>query len=511
MEEPNLTGLAYESETMEPEPEMEVRYQYTHYKYLNDSGEYVYSPTEISGVECELETIQLETKLATAGYLSGTTTKYYTYNGEKWFNYELAEVEVVPDYMMFRYRLKEYTLKKWGAWTLDAPAEGETRENESGTVYKYLIPEMCLVKIVPDYSDFGVDTLYYIIEVNEYLTIDEADYTYEGYDFLGFYTDNGFSKYFNHKTTPISGEMTLYPKYKAHEFTVIFADYDGTVLLEETVEYGQCASMLELEEVERDGYVFIGWDYEGLDFVTEDIIATAQYVKEEEYCTVSLNYGKYNMMAGNSFQLVATVTPEDTENPNLIWYSTDESVVTVSDDGFVTAVGEGEATIVVETESTKFIDECVITVASNPSESLCLTYSSELTLDKENSLLRGVTNSVWTASAIKQEFMNEEEDMQIVDINGNVLEDSALVGTGSVIKFMNGETVLDEVYIVVAGDMNGDGYVNNRDAAMITRYLVEKETADFCQMVAIDVNGDGFVNNRDASMVSRYLVGKETL
>ena len=217
------------------------------------------------------------------------------------------------------------------------------------------------------------------------------------------------------------------------------------------------------------------------------------------------------MMAGNSFQLVATITPEDTENPNLIWYSTDEAVVTVSDDGFVTAVGEGTASVIVETESTGMIDECVITVSPNPSESLCLNYSSALTLDKENALLRGVKNSVWTASAIKQEFMNEAEDMQIVDINGNALADDAFVGTGAVIKFMNGEKVLDEVYIVVTGDMNGDGAVNNRDAAMITRYLVEKETADFCQMVAIDVNGDGFVNNRDASMVSRYLVGKETL
>ena len=29
-------------------------------------------------------------------------------------------------------------------------------------------------------------------------------------------------------------------------------------------------------------------------------------------------------------------------------------------------------------------------------------------------------------------------------------------------------------------------------------------------VTAIDVNGDGSVNNRDASMISRYLVGKET-
>lgn len=282
MGEPDLTGVAYESETMEPEAELEVRYQYTRYKYEAPTGGYACSPTELSDVECELETLLLETKLPTAGYVSGTTTKYYNYNGEKWFNYSLTEVEIVPDYMMFRYRLKEYTLKKWGACTTEAPAEDETRESETGTVYKYLIPEMCLVSIVPDYSDFGTETLNYIIEVNDYLVVDEADYTYEGYDFLGFYTDSNFTKYFNHKTTPVSEAMTLYPKYKAHEFAVIFVDYDGNVLLEETVEYGQCASAFEFEEIEREGYVFIGWDYEGLDFVTEDIIATAQYVKEEE-------------------------------------------------------------------------------------------------------------------------------------------------------------------------------------------------------------------------------------
>ena len=46
---------------------------------------------------------------------------------------------------------------------------------------------------------------------------------------------------------------------------------------------------------------------------------------------------------------------------------------------------------------------------------------------------------------------------------------------------------------------------------MITRYLVDKEYATLTQLTAIDVNGDGYVNNRDASMVSRYLVGKEII
>ena len=63
----------------------------------------------------------------------------------------------------------------------------------------------------------------------------------------------------------------------------------------------------------------------------------------------------------------------------------------------------------------------------------------------------------------------------------------------------------------MSGDVTGDGKINNRDAAMITRYLVGKEVITVGQLYAIDVNGDGNFNNRDAAMISRYLVGKEVI
>lgn len=508
--EPSFDDIAFETETQEPLPEDENRYKYTRFKYIDSaSGNPVYSAEAVEGVEGEWEEILVVNKLSVAGFVSGTQTAYYIYNDEQWYNQSTTTIKVVPDYLMYRYRTKNYTLTKWSDWSTDTPAEGESREMITDTVYRYSIPEMYIVNIIPDYSKFGTETITFIAEANELIEITPANYEYAGHDFIGFFTDSEFKTYWNYETEKVTGDLNLYPKYKAHEFDVIFVDYDGTVLSEEIVEYGSCA--LEPEVNERNGYVFIGWDTEDYQMVTDNLIVTAQYVDEDEYCTVSLNYGKFNLMTGTSFTLIATLTPDYSETENINWYSDNLSVAVVNDEGMVTAVGEGTAVITAEVESTGEIDECIITVSSNPSESLCLTYSSTLTLDKENALLRGVTNSVWTVSAIKQEFMNEEEDMQIFDISGNALADDALVGTGSVIRFMNGETVLDEVYIVVTGDMNGDGAVNNRDAAMITRYLVDKETADFCQMVAIDVNGDGYVNNRDASMVSRYLVGKETL
>lgn len=506
--EPSLEDTAYEVESQQPAAEEELRYLYNRFKYLDsESNKYIYTYEEIEGVDGEWEERMVETKLSVTGYVSGTQVKYYEVDGEQWFNQSVTTIEVVPDYLMYRYRTKEYTLTKWTEWTTDVPAEGETRTTEKDTVYRYFIPEMYIVDIVPDYSKFGTETITFIVEANELIEINEEDYQYLGHDFVGFFTDTEFTNYWNHQTEKVIGNITLYPKYSAHTFDVIFVDYDGTVLSEETVEYGESAFAPEVAE--RDGYVFIGWDTDAFDSVTETMIVTAQYVTEEEYCTVELSHSKYNLMVGTSFTLVATITPENAENKNLNWYTDDTNVAVVNDEGVVTGVSEGIAIVTVEAEATGEMVECLVTVSENPSESLCLISGSELGLDEENGLLRGVSNTDCTVESIKAEFMNT--DLVFTDKDGNVLEDTALAGTGTVISFSNGGKVVDEVTVVVTGDMTGDGLVNNKDAAMITRYLVEKETADFAQMVAIDVNGDGYINNRDASMVSRYLVGKETI
>ncbi|MBR3815417.1 MAG: InlB B-repeat-containing protein [Clostridia bacterium] len=505
--EPIFDGLAYEVETRQPDPVTESRYRYVRFKYLDENGTAVYSAEEVEGVEGEWEEHISESKLSVGGFISGTTTPYYALNGEKWFSQTLVNVDVIPDYMMYRYRMKIFNLFKWSEWTVGEPSAEETRETKTAAIYQYHIPEMFIVNIIPDYSVFGSGSQTQIIVANEMLEIDKRDYDYEGYDFLGFFTDPEFATYWDYETQAVTSDLNLYPKYSAHTFDVIFVDYDSTVLSEQTVSYGEYAEVPEPEG--RDGYVFIGWDTDAYEFTTENLIVTAVYVPQDEYCTVSLDRSKYYMMAGTSVQLNATVTPEDSLNKNLEWYTDNSSVITVTDDGVVTAIGEGIAIVSVVAEATGEYAECVITVTANPSESLCLNIGSTLTLDAENKLLRGVKHTVSTVASVKEQFANT--DLVFTDINGNVLDEDAAVGTGTVISFSDGDTVIDSVNVVVTGDMTGDGLVNNRDAAMITRYLVEKETADFAQMVAIDVNGDGYINNRDASMVSRYLVGKETI
>ena len=62
-----------------------------------------------------------------------------------------------------------------------------------------------------------------------------------------------------------------------------------------------------------------------------------------------------------------------------------------------------------------------------------------------------------------------------------------------------------EIIDYLKGDINGDGKVNNRDAARLMQYLAGWDV-DYVA-AALDVNDDGKVNNRDAARLLQYLAG----
>ncbi|MBQ3203277.1 MAG: dockerin type I repeat-containing protein [Clostridia bacterium] len=59
----------------------------------------------------------------------------------------------------------------------------------------------------------------------------------------------------------------------------------------------------------------------------------------------------------------------------------------------------------------------------------------------------------------------------------------------------------------VCGDVNGDGYVNNRDISALQQYLTGWDVV--VNESVSDVNDDGRVNNKDLGLLQRYLNGWE--
>lgn len=58
----------------------------------------------------------------------------------------------------------------------------------------------------------------------------------------------------------------------------------------------------------------------------------------------------------------------------------------------------------------------------------------------------------------------------------------------------------------VAGDINGDGNVNNKDLTRLMKYLAGEDVEIVAE--ALDTNGDGNVNNKDLTRLMKYLAGE---
>ncbi|OPJ64035.1 fibronectin type III domain-containing protein [Clostridium oryzae] len=83
---------------------------------------------------------------------------------------------------------------------------------------------------------------------------------------------------------------------------------------------------------------------------------------------VSLNKSKDTLTVGNTDTLIVSITPQNASNQAVTWSSSDDSVVTVDDDGNITAVGAGTAVITVITVDGEKKASCSVTVSDNSSD-----------------------------------------------------------------------------------------------------------------------------------------------
>ena len=73
---------------------------------------------------------------------------------------------------------------------------------------------------------------------------------------------------------------------------------------------------------------------------------------------VDLNKGKLSLKAGESAQLEAVFNPKDTTNTKCYWYSEDESVAKVDENGLVTAVASGKTVIYIISDYGNYYSSC---------------------------------------------------------------------------------------------------------------------------------------------------------
>jgi len=119
----------------------------------------------------------------------------------------------------------------------------------------------------------------------------------------------------------ITSDLTATAQYKLPDHKVIFVDWNGSILLEQTVADGGSAIG---PTPSRTGYIFVGWDKK-ITNITSDITATAQY--NPVVCKVSFAAGKgaptpasVNVNYGSTIPEPSSPTWKKS-HPFLGWYS----------------------------------------------------------------------------------------------------------------------------------------------------------------------------------------------
>lgn len=477
------------------------QYMYSHYAY-EDGTTTKYAPKEEEGKECTLQkTDKFDKALSIAGFEDDIP--YYIYDGQKWYNQERVSGQIKTG-TNYRWRAKKITYYKWTEYSTDDPASDETREMETDTVYSYIRHKSFIVTIHaaentadPDYS--------YLAEEGSKIDISNYE-NLMGYDLVGVYKDAEYTDQWDVENDKVSGSVELYVKYQKQKYTVEFQDEDGNELSTQKIAYMDSAK--EPEVPEKAGYKFVGWSSDEYKEVKYDVTVKAKYVAEDEYATVALDNEALTLYEGKTAELTAIVTPSSQVTTPLTWTSSDSKVAEVSDDGKVTALSAGTAVITVTVDETGETAECKVTVKRDINTTLTLTDHTKLSVD-DHGFLRGIDAADNTVKNIKNQFVNA--NIVIKNKAGKELADDAMVGTGSKVVLMKSDALLDEIEIVITGEITGDGVINNRDVSMIARALLDKEVPSDSQILAADVNGDGRVDNKDIALISRSLVGKEKL
>lgn len=92
-----------------------------------------------------------------------------------------------------------------------------------------------------------------------------GELTEDGYTFIGWYTDETYTKEFDF-TKPITSNTTVYAKWTANDYYVSFVTEHGDAPASQNVKYNGTAS--DPGKLKEEGYTFIGW-YADAAYTTE--------------------------------------------------------------------------------------------------------------------------------------------------------------------------------------------------------------------------------------------------
>ncbi len=209
--------------------------------------------------------------------------------------------------------------------------------------------------------------------------------------------------------------LAFIPKYH----TVTFDSNGGTLI--EAIKVKENDKVKKPENPTKDGYIFAGWYLEDklFDFdtkITKDITLKAHWDSDG----IKINLTNISLVVGEGKKIEISSLPDGLNISDLIYTSSDESIVTVDELGNLKALKAGTVTITVKSRDGKYTTNCSVTVTASEVEveSIAINGASAVTVG--NSIKLTVTIKPDNAEAQKLTWKSSDTSIATVDENGNV-------------------------------------------------------------------------------------------
>ncbi len=121
---------------------------------------------------------------------------------------------------------------------------------------------------------------------------------------------------------------------------------------------------------------------------------------------------------------------------------------------------------------------------------------------KENIISR---ISAQTTVTTFKEKVTANKEIRIIDEQGNILNDDAILATGMKLKLDENT----EYTLVITGDINKDGRISITDLAKLKLHIIEKDVLQDYRYLAADINGDDRVSITDLAKLKKLIIGIE--
>ena len=219
---------------------------------------------------------------------------------------------------------------------------------------------------------------------------------------------------------------------------------------------------------------------------------------------VTLDKTEASVEVDGMITLTATVSPTNATDKTVTWSSSDKNIATVKD-GKVTGVKAGTVTITVKAgEKTA---TCLVTVTEKAPEEVPVEKIK--ISEADGTPVATVTSSV--KNSVATLHVEADRPCIVVVKVGDTYERLEAKKNGDGYDFsVSGYSTDMEFYVLLKGDVNGDGIVDGSDVTKAKAAYLGKTTLDELGTMAADINGDGLDGSDITKMKAAYL-GKTTL